>query len=144
MKRRTSFQHGGFTLLEIMLVVAIIVLLLGAAIYSLMPQLGVAKVATARADIQAYSTALMSYSSQNRGRPPSTAQGLDALVNRPTGDPKPQYWIKQMDKINPDPWGNPYIYKYPGTKKTASGYDLYSAGPDMAPDTEDDIGNWDK
>jgi general secretion pathway protein G len=144
MKRRTSSTQAGFTLLEIMLVVAIIVLLLGAAAYNLMPQLGIAKAARAQGDIQAISTAILSYSSQNRGRPPTTAQGLDALVNRPNSDPKPQSWMPCMDKIPLDPWGTAYIYKYPGTHKTTSGFDLYSAGPDHIPDNEDDIVNWDR
>jgi general secretion pathway protein G len=142
MKRRPLSSQAGFTLLEIMLVVAIIVLLLGAAAFKLLPMLDSAKITRAQTDISAYNTALLTYSSNNRGRPPSTAQGLDALVNRPTGDPKPQSWVRLMESITPDPWGNPYIYKYPTTHKTASGYDLYSAGPDRIPDTEDDVVNW--
>lgn len=144
MKRRSPSSQAGFTLLEIMLVVAIIVLLLGAAAFKLLPMLDSAKITRAQADISSIGTALLTYSSNNRGRPPSTSQGLDALVTRPSGDPKPTAWVRLMESVPVDPWGTPYIYKYPTTHKTASGYDLYSAGPDRIPDTEDDVVNWER
>jgi general secretion pathway protein G len=143
MKRRSlSSSRAGFTLLEIMLVVAIIVLLLGAAIYKMMPQLGTAKIARAQADIATIGIAIMGYESLG-GRPPSSEQGLNALVERPNSEPRPRQWSKGMDSVPLDPWGNPYIYKQPGTHKTTSNYDLFSAGPDRQPGTQDDVGNWD-
>ncbi len=140
MKRSLSSSQAAFTLLEIMLVVAIIVLLLGSAIYMLKPQLGRAKDARAEADISAIGIALMSYESA-AGFLPSTDQGLKALVERPSGDPKPRRWSKGMDGVPVDPWGNPYNYKYPGTHNPTN-YDLFSSGPDRQPGTADDIGNW--
>ncbi len=139
MKRSLS-PRAGFTLLEIMLVVAIIVLLLGSAIYMLKPQLGTAKGARAEADISAVGIALMSYESAS-GFLPTSEQGLKALVERPNSDPKPRRWSKGMDGVPVDPWGNPYNYKQPGTHNT-TGYDLFSSGPDRTAGTADDIGNW--
>jgi general secretion pathway protein G len=139
MKRSTA-RNAGFTLLEIMIVVSIIVMLLGAAIFQMRGQLGAAKVVTASGDIETYGTALMTYESMN-GSLPSTGQGLKALVERPTGDPKPRRWVQGMTDLVMDPWGQPYHYEQPG-KHNPSGYDLYSSGPDKQAGTQDDIGNW--
>jgi general secretion pathway protein G len=138
--KRSLRSQAGFTLLEIMLVVAIIVLLLASAIYMMAPQLNIAKAAKAQGDIQTMKTALMTYEMSN-GSAPSTAQGLQALVTRPEGQPVPRMWIQGMDALPMDPWGNPYYYENPG-KHNPKGYDLYSAGPDRQPGTDDDIGNW--
>jgi general secretion pathway protein G len=139
MKRSLS-RAGGFTLLEIMLVVCIIMLLLGSAIYLMAPQLGVAKAARVEADLRAIGTALMTYESQS-GFMPSTEQGLKALVERPATEPRPRRWSKGMDELPVDPWGLPYNYKQPGTHNP-TGYDLFSAGADRQPNTADDVGNW--
>lgn len=71
---------------------------------------------------------------------PNTKQGLQALVTRPTTNPKPSHWLKLLNSAPIDPWGKPYIYLQPGVKHPDS-YDLYSAGPDQKPNTADDIGN---
>ena len=141
MKRSPLSATSGFTLLEIMLVVAIIILLLGAAIYKMKPSLDVAKLARAQADITSLQIPLTSYEALG-GELPSTAQGLKALVERPTGDPRPRMWTKGMDSLPKDPWNHDYYYERPG-KHNAASYDLYTAGPDGKPGTEDDIGNWD-
>jgi general secretion pathway protein G len=133
MKKR---QKQGFTLLEIMLVVTIIALLMAAAIYKMGPAVNVAKNTRVQADISGIRTMLMSYNGMN-GFYPSTDQGLKALVNRPDTEPVPNRWTRLMEAVPTDPWGKEYIYRYPGTK-SPSGYDLFSAGPDRIPDTEDD------
>ena len=132
MKKRQS----GFTLLEIMLVVAIIGVLLAAAIYKMGPALGVAQGTRVKADIQMIRTMLMSYSGSN-GFYPTTEQGLKALVVRPDTEPAPMSWRRLMDDVPKDPYGMEYVYRNPGVKNP-SGYDLYSAGPDRKPDTADD------
>src|SRR6266513_2457695 len=113
-------KQQGFTLLEIMLVVSIIVIILGVAISKLGNTTAIAKAMRVQADVQAIKTQLQLYESMN-GFYPTTEQGLQALVTQP-------------DK---DPWGNGYIYRCPGLKHP-SGYDLYSAGPDRQTDTADD------
>jgi general secretion pathway protein G len=139
MKRKLS-PLAAFTLLEIMLVVAIIILLLGSAIYMMKPQLESAKYARARADISSIGTPLMTYESIN-GVAPSTEQGLAALVSQPSGDPRPHHWVQQMSSLPTDPWGMQYYYENPG-KHNPTSYDIYSSGPDRKPGTADDIGNW--
>jgi len=138
--RRHRNCSGGFTLLEMMLVVAIIVLLLGTAIHYMAPQLFAAQGVRAKADIDGITTALRTYQGLN-GYLPTTEQGLQALVTRPDTDPKPSQWHQLMDQLPKDPWGNTYFYVQPG-KHNANSFDLYSAGPDGKPDTADDIGNW--
>src|SRR5258708_3818748 len=138
--KRSSSPQAGFTLLEIMLVVAIIILLLGSAIYMMKPQLAAAKIARADADIRTVQPALMLYESTN-GFLPTTEQGLKALVTRPESEPHPRSWTQMMEGEPTDPWGNPYHYEQPG-KHNPTGYDLYSAGPDRQPGTADGVGNW--
>src|SRR4249920_1868320 len=111
-------RQSAFTLLEIMLVVAIIGVLLAAAIYKMAPTLDVAKGTRTRADIQGIRTMLLSYNGTNGYYPES----LNALVPR------------LMEEVPKDAWGTPYVYRYPG-RKSAGSYDLFSAGPDRIPDT---------
>ncbi len=134
-------KNHGFTLLEIMLVVMIIALLAGSAIYLMGGNLGYAQSVRVKSDIQAITTQLKLYQAMN-GFLPSTDQGLQALSVRPDTDPKPTQWRQLMDKTLMDPWQNPYIYENPG-KHNPDTFDLYSAGPDRKPGTDDDIGNWD-
>jgi general secretion pathway protein G len=134
-------KHHGFTLLEIMLVVMIIALLAGSAIYLMGGNLGYAQSVRVKSDIQGLTTQLKLYQAAN-GFLPTTEQGLGALVTRPDSDPKPTQWRQLLDKIPMDPWQNPYIYENPG-KHNQNSFDLYSAGPDRKPGTDDDIGNWD-
>ena len=143
--KRSTINHqpstnSGFTLLEIMMVVMIIALLLGAAIYKMGPNLGYAQEVRAKTDIQGIITNLKMYQAQN-GFLPTTEQGLQALVTRPDSDPRPTQWHQLMDAVPEDPWHLPYFYENPG-KHNPNSFDLYSAGPDRKPGTADDIGNW--
>lgn len=131
-------SNGGFTLLEIMLVVGIIVIILGVAVSKLGNQTGFAKDMRVKADLQSISTQLRLYESVN-GFVPTTEQGLQALVTQPETEPRPTRWYQLFKEVPQDPWNNDYIYLAPG-RKNPSGYDLYSAGPDRKPDTADD--NW--
>lgn len=135
MKRRQRRQSA-FTLLEIMLVVAIIGVLLAMAISKMGPTLDVAKGMRTKADISSIRTSLLSYNGAN-GFYPSSEQGLAALVNRPGSEPVPSSWRRLMEEVPKDAWGSTYIYRSPG-RKNSSGYDVFSAGPDRIPDTSDD------
>jgi general secretion pathway protein G len=136
-----QFRQGkGFTLVEIMLVVIII----GALAAMIVPRLSgrseQAKAAVALADIQGnIATALKLYELDN-GMFPTTAQGLAALREKPTGSPSPKNWRgPYIEKAPVDPWGNPYIYASPGAHRTD--YDLSSKGKD-SDSAQDDITNW--
>ena len=129
-------KQAGFTLLEIMLVVTIIALLMGAAIYKMGGSVEYSRHVRIQADIQGIGTQLKLYESMNGFYPP-TEQGLQALVSQPDTEPRPVRWYQLYKELPKDPWQNPYIYRYPGVKNP-SGYDLFSAGPDRIPDTADD------
>jgi len=133
---RKPTNQSGFTLLEIMIVVTIIALLLGTAIYKLGGNVEYARHTRVQADIQGIGTQLRLYESMN-GFFPTTEQGLQALVTQPSSDPLPSRWYQLYKEMPKDPWQNYYIYRCPGLKNPSS-YDLYSAVPDRIPDTQDD------
>jgi general secretion pathway protein G len=127
--------HAAYTLFEIMLVLGIISILVGSAIYLLVGNLDAAKEQRVEADIQAITTQLKTYEMLNYTFP-TTAQGLQALVTKPTIEPIPRRWRKLMDQVPLDPWGTPYQYAYPG-RKNPNGFDLYSLGPDRVESSDD-------
>jgi general secretion pathway protein G len=139
---RIGRPAAGFTLIELVLVLTIIVVLVGSGIYVLNKQgiIGVAKDTRVKSDLQAIGTALQLYSTVTY-RYPTTEQGLEALVTKPTSSPVPEQWVAQMNQVPLDPWGQTYFYRFPG-ERGRDGYDLFSAGPDGEPGTEDDVGNW--
>jgi general secretion pathway protein G len=133
-------RPGGFTLLELLVVVAIIGLLVGYVAPRYFGQVGKAETATARAQIDALEKALDQYR-LDTGHYPSTEVGLNALVAKPASEPK---WNgPYLKKAVPlDPWNNAYVYKLPGEK--GGDFDLVSYGRDGKPggSGEDaDIGN---
>lgn len=133
-------RQSGFTLLEIMLVVVIISLLLGAAIYNMGGNVETARKVRVETDVSAIKTQLRLYNGLN-GFYPSTQQGLKALVTQPTSEPRPRRWTQSFEQVPRDPWGNEYNYLLPG-KHNPNSFDLFSSGPDLQPGTADDIGNW--
>ena len=140
-QNRKRAHEGGFTLIEMVLVLAIIALLVGGAIGLLGGVRQHGREVRAKGDFSAIDAALSIYESKSL-RLPTTAQGLKALVVKPTIAPIPRQWSQQMRKVPLDPWGLEYGYRFPGTKNPDR-YDIISAGPDGIFDTADDIGNWD-
>lgn len=104
-------KQGGFTLIEIMVVVAIIAILGAAVVPLIMDRPNEARVVRANTDIGNYSAALGLYKLDNFNYP-STDQGLEALIEKPSGDPEPGNWKSggYVQKLTKDPWGRDYLY----------------------------------
>ncbi len=132
-------QHG-FTLIEIVIVLTIISVLAAGSIYLLKGNVDVAKETRVEGDIANIGTQLQLYEARNL-RLPTTEQGIKALVERPTTEPLPERWTQLLEEPPRDPWGQPYMYRYPA-QKSKKPYDLWSIGKDGQDGTEDDIGNW--
>ncbi len=126
LKRRG--QQSGFTLIEIMVVVAIIAILGAAVVPLVLDRPDQARVVKAKQEINAIASSLELYRLDNFNYP-STDQGLDALVEKPAGDPEPANWNDSgyMQKVPKDPWGRDYIYLSPGE---VGPYDIVSLGRD--------------
>ncbi len=115
------------------MVIIVIGLLAGLVAPQIVGRVSEARVTTAKAQLELFSVALETYRLDN-GRYPTTEQGLPALRDRPARGPVPLNWKgPYLRKAVPvDPWGNPYVYKSPGTINT-SGYDVFSLGRDGKP-----------
>jgi general secretion pathway protein G len=121
-------RQAGFTLIEIMVVVIIIGLLAGIVVPNVMDSLDKANVQKARADFKTLQTALKLYRIDNFNYP-STEQGLESLVSKPSIAPVPRNYKSNgyVETLPRDPWGNEYQYMSPGE---AHEYDIYSLGAD--------------
>jgi general secretion pathway protein G len=135
---RTS--RRGFTLMEMLIVLTIIALLMGMVIFQVRDLTAGAKPEKVKADLLTFKEMLATYQLDN-GSLPTSEQGIKALWSKPTVEPIPPRWRKQLDEETLDPWGHPYQYRNPG-KHNPDSYDLFSMGEDGLPDTDDDIGNW--
>jgi general secretion pathway protein G len=137
---RKLSRKRGFTLLELLVVVAIIALLVGYVAPRYFSQIGKSEIGLARAQIDSLEKALDQYR-LDTGHYPSTDQGLAALQAQPANEPK--WGGPYMRKtIPPDPWGQPYHYQSPGSHGE---FDLFSYGKDgQSGGTGDaaDIVNW--
>ena len=135
-------SNRGFTLLEIIVVVAIIAILAAYIAPKVAGRVDDARISKAKSDIRVLESSLELYKLDNFTYP-SSSQGLDALVNRPSGE-NTKNWREggYIKKLNKDPWGNDYLYQYPGSNGE---FDVYSLGADAAVGGEGeaaDIGNW--
>src|SRR6202011_3213315 len=120
-------RASGYTLMEIVLVVATIAVIAGGVIVKMTGALDVAKIPREEQDINNIYSALKLYEARNY-QMPHQSQGLEALVAPPTTGPKPANWTKLMDSAPIDPWNTPYQYRNPG-KQDPSGVDIFSMGP---------------
>ena len=138
-------SRKGFTLLELLVVLAIIATLVAVVAPSVFRNVGDAKTDAAKSQIEIFALALDSYRLDNDVYP-STQQGLAALRAMPAAGDHPRNWRgPYLRKDVPlDPWGRPYVYVAPGIENPAS-YDLYTLGRDgkSGGDGEDaDLTSW--
>ena len=137
-------RQSAFTLIEVLVVVAILGILAAIVVPRIMDRPDEAKRVAARADVAAIVQSLKLYRLDN-GFYPATDQGLAALVQKPASSPVPGNWKQggYLERLPKDPWGGDYQYLSPGVK---SEIDVFSLGADRARGGEGsgaDIGNWD-
>jgi general secretion pathway protein G len=122
-------NQAGFTLLELLIVLGILVLLASFAAPQVMRYLGKARSETAKIQISAIASALELYALDNGGYPPQQV-GLGALMQRPAGAARwSGPYLKKAEGLM-DPWGRPYQYRLPG--RSATGFDVFTLGRDNA------------
>ena len=143
LQQKLNHLRRGFTLVELMVVVVIMGVLAALVVPRLMGRTDDARVLAAKQDIGTLVQALKLYRLDNQ-RYPSTDQGLQALITKPTVAPIPPNWKTggYIDRLKLDPWGLAYQYQMPGTRGEV---DVFSYGADGVPggvDMNADIGSW--
>ena len=145
--RNKRLNDGGFTLIELMVVIVILGILAGLIIPRIMGRPEEARRMKARVQMESMETALRLYKLDN-GVYPTTEQGLQALVEAPTGGDLPRAWRKggylEKGQVPRDPWGYEYVYLSPGLH---GDFDLTSYGADGQPGGEEqnqDVNSWDQ
>jgi len=141
--RKQRRRRGGFTLIEVMLVLTILVIIASLAVMAYGPIQRNAYIKAANTQIKAFKTPLQAYR-LDIGDFPSTSQGLEALLAAPSDLPNPDKWFgPYLDSqvVPKDPWDHVYQYEYP-SKNQELWPDIWSFGPDGQDGTDDDVGNW--
>lgn len=139
-----SLRHAaqrGFTLIELMVVLVIIGVLASLVVPSVLDRVDEAKVTAARTDVNSLMEALKRYRLDNQ-RYPTSEQGLQALVAKPTTGPIPPNWKPTLDKLPNDPWGRPYQFANPGVKGPIDVFSYGADGQAGGEGKDGDIGSW--
>ena len=136
-------EQGGFTLLEVMVVVVIIGILAALVVPKIISRPDEARGIAAKQDIASLMQALKLYRLDNQ-RYPTTEQGLQALSARPTTAPVPPNWKAggYVERLPRDPWGNPYQYLSPGVRGEIDVFSFGADGVSGGEGNDADIGSW--
>jgi len=144
-KKRTQAlpAQRGFSLIELIAVVAILGILAAVVAPRIFTQPGKARIAKAKTEISGIQSALQMYKLENFNFP-TTDQGLLALVEQPTGEPEAPNWQEggYLSKLPKDPWGREYLYVSPGENSEVDIYSLGADGQEGGEGEDSDIGNW--
>ena len=140
-RRSHAKKQRGFTLIELMVVLAIIGILAALVVPSVLGRADDARVTAARTDVGNLAQALKLYKLDNQ-RFPTAEQGLQALVVRPSAEPVPTNWKSYLDKLPADPWGRPYQYLNPGLKGEIDVMSWGADGQSGGEGVNADIGSW--
>jgi general secretion pathway protein G len=133
-------RRAGFTLMEILIVLAILAVIIALVLPNLLGQQREAMKKTAKLQVDAVEKALGLYAVGHESDFPAS---LDALISNPGNDPKWTGPYLEKGKVPVDPWGNPIQYAYPGSHQPGGDRpDVWSMGPDKTSNTADDITNW--
>jgi general secretion pathway protein G len=138
-----SRKQGGFTLMEIMVVVVILGILAATIIPQFVTTAQDAKISAAKSNVSELETAIERFYI-HMDRYPTTEEGLSVLVEPPSDDENKKWRGPYVKLIRPDPWGQPFQYRHPGVERK-TGFDLWSRGADKADGGDGDgadLGNW--
>jgi general secretion pathway protein G len=140
---RSARRHlaAGFTLIELMVVLVIIGVLGALIVPNVLERADDARSTAARTDVTNLMQALKLYRLDNQ-RYPSTEQGLQALIAKPSGGPPPINWKPYLEKLPNDPWGRPYQYLNPGIKGEVDVMSFGADGQSGGEGKDADIGSW--
>jgi general secretion pathway protein G len=141
LNRSLARKQRGFTLIELMVVLAIIGILAALVVPSVLGRADDARVTAARTDVGNLAQALKLYKLDNQ-RFPTDEQGLQALVAKPSAEPVPANWKSYLDKLPGDPWGRPYQYLNPGLKGEVDVMSWGADGQSGGEGVNADIGSW--
>ena len=130
--------RDGFTLLELMIVLAILAVIVGLVLPNLLGAQKKAMIKNARIQVHEVEAAADLYAADHDAEFPGS---LDLLISSPGSDPKWKGPYLKGGKSPADPWGNPIQYTYPGSHN-GDGPDIWSMGPDKQSGTSDDVNNW--
>jgi len=139
MKKRMAI--GGFTLIEVMIVIVILGVLAALIVPKVMSRPDEARMVAARQDIATIMQALKLYRLDNR-KYPTTEQGLLALVKKPEVEPLPPNWKSYVERLPLDPWGSPYQYLNPGLHGEVDVFSFGGDGKAGGEGVDADIGSW--
>jgi len=134
-------KQRGFTLIELMVVLAIIGILAALVVPNVLGRADDARITAARTDVGNLVQALKLYKLDNQ-RFPTAEQGLQALVSKPSAEPVPNNWKSYLDKLPADPWGRPYQYLNPGLKGEVDVMSWGADGQSGGEGVNADIGSW--
>lgn len=145
--RSRRARRGGFTLLEVLLVLAILGVIAAMVVPNLLGRQRKAMVDQTKSSIHGLETALQSYAIDHDGEMPSGGQEemVQALLTQPKDRDGNPIEVPYLDKIPTDAWNQPLNYRYPGTKQTVKTKpDVWSNGPNKQNEdgSGDDINNW--
>lgn len=139
MKKRMAI--GGFTLIEVMIVIVILGVLAALIVPKVMSRPDEARMVAARQDIATIMQALKLYRLDNR-KYPTTEQGLLALVRKPEVEPLPPNWKSYVERLPLDPWGSPYQFLNPGLHGEVDVFSFGGDGKAGGEGVDADIGSW--
>ncbi len=145
MKHQRLSLDRGFTLIEIMVVITILGILAALIVPKVVGRTDDARIAAARQDIASVMQALKLYRLDN-GRYPTTEQGLQALLTKPSTEPVPMNWKQggylDRSSVPKDPWGHPYQYLNPGLRGEIDVFSFGADGQSGGQNTDADVGSW--
>jgi general secretion pathway protein G len=145
MKALRLGRSGGFTLIEIMVVITILGILAALIVPRVVGRTDDARIAAAKQDIASVMQALKLYRLDN-GRYPTTEQGLQALISKPSAEPVPTNWKQggylERSSVPKDPWGHQYQYLNPGLRGEIDVFSFGADGQSGGQNTDADIGSW--